>query len=58
LYYLPQFFQVALGYDPLHAGMYQVLSHNKPDRISGLFLIPLLVVQIVASWVAVRSYLV
>ncbi|KAJ7302380.1 MFS general substrate transporter [Mycena albidolilacea] len=37
LYYLPQFFQVALGYDPLHAG---------------LFLIPLLVIQIVASWVA------
>ncbi|KAF7358961.1 MFS drug transporter [Mycena sanguinolenta] len=37
LYYLPQFFQVALGYDPLHAG---------------LFLIPLLVMQILASWIA------
>ncbi|KAJ7185843.1 MFS general substrate transporter [Mycena filopes] len=37
LYYLPQFFQVALGYDPLHAG---------------LFLVPLLVTQILASWVA------
>ncbi|KAJ7665937.1 MFS general substrate transporter [Mycena polygramma] len=37
LYYLPQFFQVALGYDPLHAGV---------------FLIPLLVLQIMASWVA------
>ncbi|KAJ7734576.1 MFS general substrate transporter [Mycena maculata] len=35
LYYLPQFFQVALGYDPLHAG---------------LFLVPLLVTQIIASW--------
>ncbi|KAJ7918406.1 major facilitator superfamily domain-containing protein, partial [Mycena leptocephala] len=37
LYYLPQFFQVALGYNPLHAG---------------LFLIPLLVLMIVASWVS------
>ncbi|KAJ6582971.1 major facilitator superfamily domain-containing protein [Mycena vulgaris] len=37
LYYLPQFFQVALGYDPLHAG---------------IFLVPLLVTQIVASWVS------
>ncbi|KAJ7196484.1 MFS general substrate transporter [Mycena pura] len=37
LYYLPQFFQVALGYDPLHAG---------------LFLVPLLVTQIIASWVS------
>ncbi|KAJ6557902.1 major facilitator superfamily domain-containing protein [Mycena capillaripes] len=37
LYYLPQFFQVALGYNPLHAG---------------LFLIPLLVLQIVASWIS------
>ncbi|KAJ7060937.1 MFS general substrate transporter [Mycena amicta] len=37
LYYLPQFFQVALGYDPLHAG---------------LFLVPLLVTQIIASWCA------
>ncbi|KAK7036119.1 MFS drug transporter [Favolaschia claudopus] len=37
LYYLPQFFQVALGYDPLHAG---------------LFLIPVLVLQIVASWIS------
>ncbi|KAJ7099964.1 major facilitator superfamily domain-containing protein [Mycena belliarum] len=37
LYYLPQFFQVALGYDPLHAG---------------LFLVPLLVSQILASWIA------
>ncbi|KAJ7032041.1 major facilitator superfamily domain-containing protein [Mycena alexandri] len=37
LYYLPQFFQVALGYDPLHAG---------------LFLVPLLVTQIIASWAA------
>ncbi|KAF7326111.1 MFS drug transporter [Mycena kentingensis (nom. inval.)] len=37
LYYLPQFFQVALGYDPLHAG---------------LFLVPLLVTQIAASWIA------
>ncbi|KAJ7235145.1 major facilitator superfamily domain-containing protein [Mycena haematopus] len=37
LYYLPQFFQVALGYDPLHAG---------------LFLIPVLVMQILSSWIA------
>ncbi|KAF7316081.1 MFS drug transporter [Mycena indigotica] len=37
LYYLPQFFQVALGYNPLHAG---------------LFLVPLLVTQIIASWCA------
>ncbi|KAF7353979.1 MFS drug transporter [Mycena venus] len=37
LYYLPQFFQVALGYDPLHAG---------------LFLIPVLVMQIAASWIS------
>ncbi|KAF7360154.1 MFS drug transporter [Mycena venus] len=37
LYYLPQFFQVALGYDPLHAS---------------LFLIPLLVIQIIASLAA------
>ncbi|KAJ7070441.1 MFS general substrate transporter [Mycena belliarum] len=37
LYYLPQFFQVALGYDSLHAG---------------LFLIPFLVVQSIASWLA------
>ncbi|KAF7308584.1 MFS drug transporter [Mycena chlorophos] len=37
LYYLPQFFQVALGYDPLQAGV---------------FLIPLLVIQIAASWSA------
>ncbi|KAJ7834904.1 MFS general substrate transporter [Mycena olivaceomarginata] len=35
LYYLPQFFQVALGYDPLHAG---------------LFLIPFLVTQVFSSW--------
>ncbi|KAJ7634522.1 MFS general substrate transporter [Roridomyces roridus] len=35
LYYLPQFFQVSLGYDPLHAGV---------------FLVPLLVTQIIASW--------
>ncbi|KAJ7449107.1 MFS general substrate transporter [Mycena galericulata] len=35
LYYLPQFFQVVLGYDPLHAGV---------------FLVPLLVTQIIASW--------
>ncbi|KAJ7185862.1 major facilitator superfamily domain-containing protein [Mycena filopes] len=37
LYYLPQFFQVALGYDPLHAG---------------LFLVPLLVTQILTGWIA------
>ncbi|KAJ7697605.1 major facilitator superfamily domain-containing protein [Mycena rosella] len=37
LYYLPQFFQVALGYDPLHAGF---------------FLVPLLVTQCIASWAA------
>ncbi|KAJ6564139.1 major facilitator superfamily domain-containing protein [Mycena capillaripes] len=35
LFYLPQFFQVALGYDPLHAG---------------LFLIPFLVTQVFSSW--------
>ncbi|KAJ7269573.1 MFS general substrate transporter [Mycena rebaudengoi] len=34
LYYLPQYFQAVLGYDPIHAG---------------LFLVPLLVVQIIAS---------
>ncbi|KAJ6595160.1 MFS general substrate transporter [Mycena vulgaris] len=37
LYYLPQFFQVALGYDSLHAG---------------LFLVPFLVTQSIASWLA------
>ncbi|KAJ7154928.1 MFS general substrate transporter [Mycena crocata] len=37
LYYLPQFFQVALGFDSLH---------------SGLFLVPFLVVQSIASWIA------
>ncbi|KAK7031852.1 MFS drug transporter [Favolaschia claudopus] len=37
LYYLPQFFQVALGYDSLHAG---------------LFLIPFLVTQSIVSWLA------
>ncbi|KAJ7833188.1 MFS general substrate transporter [Mycena leptocephala] len=35
LYLLPQFFQVALGYDPLQAG---------------LFLIPFLVTQVFSSW--------
>jgi len=38
LYYLPQFFQVALRYSPIHAGV---------------FLIPLLVSQMVASWISV-----
>ncbi|KAJ7434948.1 MFS general substrate transporter [Mycena latifolia] len=37
LYYLPQFFQVALGYDSLGAG---------------IFLIPFLVIQSIASWLA------
>ncbi|KAJ7830340.1 MFS general substrate transporter [Mycena olivaceomarginata] len=37
LYYLPQFFQVALGYDSLHAG---------------LFLVPFLVTQSIVSWLA------
>ncbi|KAG6846664.1 hypothetical protein H0H93_012566, partial [Arthromyces matolae] len=37
LYYLPEFFQVGLGYSPIRAG---------------IFLIPLLVSQMVASWVA------
>ncbi|KAF8878958.1 major facilitator superfamily domain-containing protein, partial [Infundibulicybe gibba] len=40
LYYLPQFFQVALGYTPIRAGV---------------FLIPVLVSQMVVSWTAVRS---
>ncbi|KAJ7136573.1 major facilitator superfamily domain-containing protein [Mycena epipterygia] len=35
LYYLPQFFQVALGYDALHAG---------------LFLVPFLLTQSLGSW--------
>lgn len=39
LYYLPQFFQVVLGYSPIRAGV---------------FLIPVLVSQMVASWIAVR----
>ncbi|KAF8869428.1 major facilitator superfamily-domain-containing protein [Infundibulicybe gibba] len=37
LYYLPQFFQVALGYTPIRAGV---------------FLIPVLVSQMVVSWTA------
>ncbi|TFK32430.1 major facilitator superfamily domain-containing protein [Crucibulum laeve] len=37
LYYLPQFFQVVLGYDPIRAG---------------IFLIPVLVSQMVATWIA------
>ncbi|KAE9404712.1 MFS general substrate transporter [Gymnopus androsaceus JB14] len=37
LYYIPQFFQVALGYSPIHAG---------------IFLIPLLIGQMSASWIA------
>ncbi|KIK55001.1 hypothetical protein GYMLUDRAFT_48202 [Collybiopsis luxurians FD-317 M1] len=37
LYYIPQFFQVALAYSPIHAG---------------LFLIPLLIGQMGASWIA------
>ncbi|KAJ7479526.1 major facilitator superfamily domain-containing protein [Mycena latifolia] len=37
LNYLPQFFQVALGYDSLHAGV---------------FLVPFLVTQNIASWLA------
>ncbi|KAJ7834517.1 major facilitator superfamily domain-containing protein [Mycena leptocephala] len=37
LYYLPQVFQLALGYDSLHAG---------------IFLVPFLVVQSIASWLA------
>ncbi|KAL0952039.1 hypothetical protein HGRIS_008681 [Hohenbuehelia grisea] len=37
LYYLPQYFQVVLGYSPIRAG---------------IFLIPVLVSQMVASWVS------
>ncbi|EEB94888.1 hypothetical protein MPER_06227, partial [Moniliophthora perniciosa FA553] len=37
LYYLPQFFQVVLGYSPIRGG---------------LLLIPILISQMVASWVA------
>ncbi|KAF8058526.1 major facilitator superfamily domain-containing protein [Lyophyllum atratum] len=37
LYYLPQFFQVGLGYTPIRAG---------------IFLIPLLVSQMIASWIS------
>ncbi|TFK32425.1 MFS general substrate transporter [Crucibulum laeve] len=37
LYYLPQYFQTVLGYDPIRASV---------------FLVPLLVVQIFTSWVA------
>ncbi|KIJ64372.1 hypothetical protein HYDPIDRAFT_133160 [Hydnomerulius pinastri MD-312] len=37
LYYLPQFFQVALGYSPIR---------------SGVFLLPVLVSQSLASWIA------
>ncbi|RDB20605.1 Efflux pump FUS6 [Hypsizygus marmoreus] len=37
LYYLPQFFQVVLGYTPIRAG---------------IFLIPLLISQMVGSWVS------
>lgn len=38
LYYLPQFFQVGLGFSPIKAG---------------LFLVPVMVSQMVASWVTV-----
>ncbi|KAF5335058.1 hypothetical protein D9758_016319 [Tetrapyrgos nigripes] len=37
IYYIPQFFQVALGYSPLRAG---------------IFLIPVVIGQMVASWIA------
>ncbi|THV06972.1 MFS general substrate transporter [Dendrothele bispora CBS 962.96] len=37
IYYIPQFFQVALGYTPLRAG---------------IFLIPVVIGQMVASWIA------
>jgi len=37
LFYLPQFFQVALGYTPIR---------------SGVFLLPVVVTQVVASWVS------
>ncbi|KAG7091549.1 hypothetical protein E1B28_010578 [Marasmius oreades] len=37
LYYLPQYFQVVSGYSPIHAG---------------LFLIPVLISQMAASWIA------
>ncbi|KAF9463988.1 major facilitator superfamily domain-containing protein [Collybia nuda] len=37
LYYLPQFFQIVLGYTPIRAG---------------IFLIPVLVSQMVASWIS------
>lgn len=40
MFYLPQFFQVALSYSPIHAG---------------LFLIPVLGGQIVVSWAAVSA---
>lgn len=40
MFYLPQFFQVALNYTPIHAG---------------LFLIPVLGGQVVVSWVAVST---
>lgn len=42
LYYLPQFFQVALAYSPIR---------------SGVFLLPVLVSQTVASFVAVCNFL-
>lgn len=41
LYYLPQFFQVILGYTPIRAG---------------IFLIPLLVSQMLSSWISVSSF--
>jgi hypothetical protein len=41
LYYLPQFFQVALAYSPIR---------------SGIFLLPVLVSQTVASFVAVGGF--
>ncbi|KAF9238665.1 major facilitator superfamily domain-containing protein [Melanogaster broomeanus] len=40
LYYLPQFFQVALGFSPIQ---------------SGIFSLPVLVTQMLVNWVAVRN---
>jgi hypothetical protein len=39
MYYLPQFFSVALSFTPIHAGV---------------FLIPVLAGQMVVSWISVR----
>lgn len=40
MFYLPQFFQVALSYSPIHAG---------------IFLIPVLGGQMIVSWAAVST---